>query len=114
MLEELAIKFISWNLKRKGINNLEIVIRSDGHTVYKRNKEKEEYVKKILSKIKWNYWGEMWVFMKIFFNRFLRSIKYLIFRFKCEDCFNYNIGDGIDDINACGNCKNLKKYHNNN
>ena len=54
MLEELAIKFISWNLKRKGINNLEIVIRSDGHTVYKRNKEKEEYVKKILSKIKWN------------------------------------------------------------
>lgn len=55
MLEELAIKFISWNLKRKGINNLEIVIRSDGHTVYKRNKEKEEYVKKILSKIKWNY-----------------------------------------------------------
>ena len=54
MLEELAIKFISWNLKRKGINNLEIVIRSDGNTVYKRNKEKEEYVKKILSKIKWN------------------------------------------------------------
>ncbi|MCE9656475.1 hypothetical protein LPC13_14465 [Clostridium celatum] len=52
MLEELAIKFISWNLKRKGINNLEIVIRSDGHTVYKRNKEKEEYVKNILSKIK--------------------------------------------------------------
>lgn len=55
MLEELAIKFISWNLKRKGINNLEIVIRSDGNTVYKRNKEKEECVKKILSKIKWNY-----------------------------------------------------------
>lgn len=52
MLEELAIKFISWNLKRKGINNLEIVIRSDGNTVYKRNKEKEECVKKILSKIK--------------------------------------------------------------
>lgn len=52
MLEELAIKFICWNLKRKGINNLEIVIRSDGNTVYKRNKEKEEYVKKILSKIK--------------------------------------------------------------
>ena len=56
MLEELAIKFISWNLKRKGINTLEIVIRSDGNTVYKRNKEKEEYVKKILSKIKWNYY----------------------------------------------------------
>jgi hypothetical protein len=52
--------------------------------------------------------------MKIFFSRFLRSIKYLIFGFKCEDCFNYNIGDGIDDIRACEGCKNLKKYHNDN
>lgn len=52
--------------------------------------------------------------MKIFLNRFLRKIKYMIFGFKCEDCINYNIGDGICDINACGNCKNLKKYHNSN
>lgn len=52
MLEKLAIKFISWNLRRKGINNIEIVIRSDGDTVYKRNKEREESIKKTLSKIK--------------------------------------------------------------
>lgn len=52
--------------------------------------------------------------MKLFFSRFLRNAKYLLFGFKCEDCFNYNIGDGIDDINVCGNCKNLKKYHNDN
>lgn len=52
MLEKLAIKFISWNLRRKGMNNLEIVIRSDGNTVYKRNKEREESIKETLSKIK--------------------------------------------------------------
>lgn len=44
--------------------------------------------------------------MKIFFSRFLRTIKYLIFGFKCEDCFNYNIGDGIDNIRVCEGCKN--------
>lgn len=43
-------------------------------------------------------------------SRFLRNLKYIIFGFKCEDCFNYNIGDGIDDINACRNCKNYKKH----
>lgn len=52
MLEKLAIKFISWNLRRKGISNLEVVIRSNGNTIYKRNKEREESVKRILAKIK--------------------------------------------------------------
>lgn len=52
MLEKIAIKFISWNLKRKGINNLEVVIRSDGNTLYKRNKEREKSVKETISKIK--------------------------------------------------------------
>lgn len=52
MLEKIAIKFISWNLKRKGIHNLEVVIRSDGNTLYKRNKEKEKIIQETLSKIK--------------------------------------------------------------
>lgn len=52
MLERLAIKFISWNLRRKGINNLEVVIRSDGDTIYKRNIEKEISIKETISKIK--------------------------------------------------------------
>lgn len=52
MLEKLAIKFISWNLKRKGINNLEVVIRNYGNTLYKRNKEKEKSVQETISKIK--------------------------------------------------------------
>lgn len=25
-----------------------------------------------------------------------------------EECGNYNIGDGIEDITICGNCRNLK------
>lgn len=52
MLENIAIKFISWNLKRKGINNLEVVIRSDGNTLYKRNKKREKRVQETISKIK--------------------------------------------------------------
>ena len=52
MLEKIAIKFISWNLKRKGINNLEVVIRSDGNTLYKRNKEREKNIQETISKIK--------------------------------------------------------------
>lgn len=52
MLEKLAIKFISWNLRRKGIDNLEVVIRSDGDTLYKRNKTREESVKETLRRIK--------------------------------------------------------------
>lgn len=52
MFENLAIKFISWNLRRKKLNNIEIVIRSDGNTLYKRNRNKESLVKEIVSKIK--------------------------------------------------------------
>lgn len=52
MIDKLAIKFISWNLRRKGINNLEVVIRSDGNTLYKRDKARENNVRKTLSKIK--------------------------------------------------------------
>lgn len=52
ILQKLAIKFISWNLRRKDIDNLEIVIRSDGNTTYKRNKKREESVKETISKIK--------------------------------------------------------------
>lgn len=52
MLEKIAIKFISWNLKRKGINNLELVIRSDGNTLRKRNKEREKSMQETISKIK--------------------------------------------------------------
>ena len=26
-----------------------------------------------------------------------------------EECGNYNIGDGIEDITICGNCRNLKE-----
>ncbi len=52
MFEKLAIKFISWKLKMQGLNDIEIVIRSDGDTVYKRNKAKEETTKKVVCKIK--------------------------------------------------------------
>ena len=55
MLEKIAIKFISWNLKRKGINNLEVVIRSDGNTLYKRNKEREKVYKKLFLKLSNSY-----------------------------------------------------------
>lgn len=52
MLQRLMIKFISWNLRRKNMDNLEIVIRSDGNTTYKRNKQREESIKETISKIK--------------------------------------------------------------
>lgn len=52
MFEKLAIKFLSWNLRRQKLHNIEIVVRSDGNTIYKRNKKKEEDIKKIISKIK--------------------------------------------------------------
>ncbi|MGU8836070.1 hypothetical protein ACV3UL_17495 [Clostridium perfringens] len=52
MLQKLAIKFISWNLRRQKIDNLEIVIRCDGHTTYKRNKEREKSIRETISKIK--------------------------------------------------------------
>ena len=32
-------------------------------------------------------------------------------KLNCEECFNYNIGDGIDDIRECESCRyNCKKY----
>ena len=52
MLEKLAIGFISWKLRRQGLYDVEIVVRSDGDTVYKRNKEREAVVKRIVSNIK--------------------------------------------------------------
>lgn len=52
--------------------------------------------------------------MRIFLSRLLRNIKYLIFGFKCEDCFHYNIGDGYEDINICKDCKNFKNVINDN
>jgi len=52
LLHKLAIKFLVYDLKRQKIDNLEIVIRSDGKTTYKRNKEKEDSIKKILNKIR--------------------------------------------------------------
>ena len=52
VFEKLAIKFLSWNLRRQKLHNIEIVVRSDGNTIYKRNKKKEEDIKKIISKIK--------------------------------------------------------------
>lgn len=52
MFKWIAIKYLSWNLRRQGIDTIEYVIRSDGHTCYKRNKEKERSIKETLSKIK--------------------------------------------------------------
>jgi hypothetical protein len=51
LLYKLSIKFLIWDLKRLGIDNLEIVIRNDGKTVYKRNKEKENSIKRTLDLI---------------------------------------------------------------
>lgn len=51
--------------------------------------------------------------MVIFVKKILKAIKYWMFGFKCKDCLNYSISGEIDDIYACGNCKNLKKYFDN-
>lgn len=51
MLKQLAIKYLQWYLKRKKINNIEFVIRSDCWTYHKRNKYKEESIKKTLELI---------------------------------------------------------------
>ena len=51
LLNKIAIAYLSFYLKRK-MNNIEIIIRSDGNTIGKRNKEKELRVKDTLSKIK--------------------------------------------------------------
>lgn len=52
LMYKLSIKFLIWDLKRLGIDDLEIVIRNDGKTMYKRNKERENSLKKTISKIK--------------------------------------------------------------
>lgn len=52
MFKWIAIKYLSWNLRRQGVDNIEYVIRSDGHTMHKRNKERENSMKETLSKIK--------------------------------------------------------------
>lgn len=52
MFKWIAIHYLMWNLRRQGINNIEYVIRSDGHQCYKRNKEREKSVKETLDKIK--------------------------------------------------------------
>ena len=52
MFEKLAIWYLSRMLRKAKINDLEIGITSDGWTYHKRNKEKEEALKKIIAKIK--------------------------------------------------------------
>ncbi|MBY6804337.1 hypothetical protein HYH33_06845 [Clostridium botulinum] len=52
LMYKLSVKFLIWDLKRLGINDLEIVIRSDGKTVYKRNKEREKSIKRTLDLIR--------------------------------------------------------------
>lgn len=53
MLEKLATWYLSRMLRKAKINELEIGITSDGWTYHKRNKEKEESIKKTISKIKY-------------------------------------------------------------
>ena len=52
MFYTLARWYIQHNLKKENINTLELVIRSDGWTFYKRNKEREESIKKLFTTIK--------------------------------------------------------------
>lgn len=35
----------------------------------------------------------------------LYDVKELYIKEYCEKCFNYNIGDGVDDIRECCGCK---------
>ena len=52
VLYKLSIKFLIWGLKRLQITDSEIVIRNDGWSVYRRDKEREKGVKNILDEIK--------------------------------------------------------------
>lgn len=52
MFEKLATWYLSRMLRKAKINNLEIGITSDGWTYHKRDKEKEESIKKTLAEIK--------------------------------------------------------------
>ncbi|MGL5765717.1 MAG: hypothetical protein ACRCX8_08755 [Sarcina sp.] len=47
MLESLAIKFLSWRMKKKNMNSIEIVVRSDGDTLYIRDKKREKEAERI-------------------------------------------------------------------
>lgn len=38
----------------------------------------------------------------------IKSFKEFCNDIECQDCYNYNIGDGIDDIRKCYGCKNFK------
>ena len=51
LLYKLSIKFLKWDLKRMGIHNIELVIRCDGTTFYKRDREKEKSLKRTLDLI---------------------------------------------------------------
>ena len=52
VLYKLSIKFLIWDLKRLKIDNIELVIRNDGCTMYRRDKEKEKSVQETLDLIK--------------------------------------------------------------
>ena len=52
MFENLAKWYISRLLRKAKINDLEMVIRSDGWTYYKRNKTREESIKKLIAEIR--------------------------------------------------------------
>ena len=52
MLEKLAKWYLSGYLRKHKYSNLEIVVRDDGWTIYRRNKEREESIKKTISRIK--------------------------------------------------------------
>lgn len=52
MFKWIAIHYLMWNLRRQKIYNIEYVIRSDGYTFYKRNKNKEQSIQETLNKIK--------------------------------------------------------------
>lgn len=54
LLYKLSIKFLKWDLKRMGAYNIELVIRCDGTTFYKRNREKEKSIKRTLDLITLN------------------------------------------------------------
>lgn len=52
MLEKLAIKYISYYLRKNEYNNIEVVIRSNGSTCYKRNKARENSINETLKLIR--------------------------------------------------------------
>lgn len=52
MFEKLATWYLSRILRKTKINQLELGITSDGWTYHKRNREKEEALKKIVAKLK--------------------------------------------------------------